>query len=147
MREIVGGLAASEGTLKHLGVSLAPTRSTLAYANQHRPWQVYKMLFDDLVGLCHNEAAQRKRKFRFKRPLLSLDATVIPLCLSMFDWALYRQKKGAAKVHLVMDNSSLLPQYAVITEGKVADITAAKRMSFQAGAMLVFDRGDRKSVV
>ena len=141
LREIVGGLAASEGKLKHLGVSLAPRRSTLAYANQHRPWQVYKTLFDDLVGLCHNEAAQRKRKFRFKRPLLSLDATVIPLCLSMFDWALYRKKKGAAKVHLVMDNSSLLPQYAVITEGKVADITVAKSMSFAAGAMLVFDRG------
>ena len=141
LREIVGGLAASEGKLKHLGVSLAPTRSTLAYANEHRPWQVYKTLFDDLVGLCHHEAALRKRKFRFKRPLLSLDATVIPLCLSMFDWALYRKKKGAAKVHLVMDNSSLLPQYAVITEGKVADITVAKKMTFAAGAMLVFDRG------
>ena len=141
LREIVGGLAASEGKLKHLGVSKAPTRSTLAYANEHRPWQVYKDLFEDLVGLCHGEAALRKRKFRFKRPLLSLDATVIPLCLSMFDWARYRAKKGAAKVHLVMDNSTLLPQYAVITEGKVADITAAKRMSFTAGAMLVFDRG------
>ena len=141
LREIVGGLAASEGKLKHLGVSKAPTRSTLAYANEHRPWQVYKDLFEDLVGLCHGEAALRKRKFRFKRPLLSLDATVIPLCLSMFDWARYRTKKGAAKVHLVMDNSTLLPQYAVITEGKVADITAAKRMSFAAGAMLVFDRG------
>ena len=141
LREIVGGLAASEGKLRHLGVSKAPTRSTLAYANEHRPWQVYKDLFEDLVGLCHGEAALRKRKFRFKRPLLSLDATVIPLCLSMFDWARYRTKKGAAKVHLVMDNSTLLPQYAVITEGKVADITAAKRMSFTAGAMLVFDRG------
>ena len=141
LREIVGGLAASEGKLKHLGVSLAPTRSTLAYANEHRPWQVYKTLFDDLVGLCHHEAALRKRKFRFKRPLLSLDATVIPLCLSMFDWAQYRKKKGAAKVHLVMDNSSLLPQYAVITAGKVADITVARKMTFAAGAMLVFDRG------
>ena len=141
LREIVGGLAASEGKLKHLGVKRPPTRSTLAYANEHRPWQVYKDLFDDLVKLCQGEAALRKRKFRFKRPLLSLDATVIPLCLSMFDWALYRKKKGAAKVHLVMDNSSLLPQYAVITEGKVSDITAAKRMSFAAGAMLVFDRG------
>ena len=141
LREIIGGLAASEGKLRHLGVSLAPTRSTLAYANQHRPWQVYKTLFDDLVELCHGEAALRKRKFRFKRPLLSLDATVIPLCLSMFDWALYRKKKGAAKVHVVMDNASLLPQYAVITEGKVADITVARTMTFQAGAMLVFDRG------
>jgi diacylglycerol kinase len=141
LREIIGGLQASEGKLRHLGVSLAPTRSTLAYANQHRPWQVYKTLFEELVVLCHGEAALRKRKFRFKQPLLSLDATVIPLCLSMYDWALYRKKKGAAKVHVVMDNATLLPQYAVITEGRVADITAARGMTFPPGALLVFDRG------
>lgn len=141
LREIIGGLQASEGKLRHLGVRLAPTRSTLAYANQHRPWQVYKTLFEELVVLCHGEAALRKRKFRFKQPLLSLDATVIPLCLSMYDWALYRKKKGAAKVHVVLDNVTLLPQYAVITEGRVADITAARGMTFPAGAMLVFDRG------
>ena len=40
-----------------------------------------------------------------------------------------------------MDNATLLPQYAVITEGKVADITAARGMTFPPGAMLVFDRG------
>jgi diacylglycerol kinase len=141
LREIIGGLQASEGKLRHLGVSLAPTRSTLAYANQHRPWQVYKTLFEELGVLCHGEAALRKRKFRFKQPLLSLDATVIPLCLSMYDWALYRKKKGAAKVHVVMDNATLLPQYAVITEGRVADITAARGMTFPPGALLVFDRG------
>jgi diacylglycerol kinase len=141
LREIIGGLQASEGKLRHLGVSLAPTRSTLAYANQHRPWQVYQTLFEELVVLCHGEAALRKRKFRFKQPLLSLDATVIPLCLSLYDWALYRKKKGAAKVHVVMDNATLLPQYAVITEGRVADITAARGMTFPPGALLVFDRG------
>jgi len=141
LREIVGGLAASEGKLRHLGVHLPPTRSTLAYANQHRPWQVYKELFDALVRQCHGEAALRKRKFRFKQPLLSLDSTTIPLCLSVFDWALYRKQKGAAKVHVVLDNATLLPQFAVITNGKTADITAARRMSFAAGALVVFDRG------
>lgn len=141
LREIIGGLAASEGKLRHLGVPLAPTRSTLAYANQHRPWQVYKDLFDSLVQQCHGEAALRKRKFRFKAPLLSLDSTTIPLCLSVFDWALYRQQKGAAKVHVVLDNATLLPQFAVITHGKTADITVARRMTFPAGALLVFDRG------
>jgi len=141
LREIIGGLAASEGKLRHLGVQLAPTRSTLAYANQHRPWQVYKELFDALVRQCHGEATLRKRKFRFKGPLLSLDSTTIPLCLSVFDWALYRKQKGAAKVHVVLDNATFLPQFAVITDGKAADITAARRMTFPAGALLVFDRG------
>ena len=141
LREIVGGLAASEGKLKHLGVERAPTRSTLAYANERRPWQLYKTVFEQLVKLCQVEAQEKKRKFRFKHPLLSLDATVIPVCVSMFEWASYVKTKGAVKLHLVLDNSSFLPQYAVITEGKMADVTAAKKMEFSPGAMLVFDRG------
>ena len=141
LREIVGGLAASEGKLKHLGVERAPTRSTLAYANEHRPWQLYKTVFEGLVKLCQTEAQDKKRKFRFKHPLLSLDATVIPVCVAMFEWASYVKTKGAVKLHLVLDNSSFLPQYAVITDGKTGDVTAAKKMEFSPGAMLVFDRG------
>lgn len=141
LREIVGGLAASEGKLKHLGLERAPTRSTLAYANQHRPWQLYKSMFDRLAEVCRAEASGKKRKFRFKHPLLTLDATVIPVCVSMFEWASYVRTKGAVKLHLVLENSSFLPQYAVITPGKTADVTAAKKMEFPRGAILVFDRG------
>ena len=141
LREIVGGLAASEGKLKHLGLDRAPTRSTLAYANQHRPWQLYKSMFDRLAAVCRDEAKEKKRKFRFKHPLLTLDATVIPVCVSMFEWASYVKTKGAVKLHMVLDNASFLPQYAVITPGKTADVTAAKKMEFTRGTMLVFDRG------
>jgi hypothetical protein len=56
LREIVGGLAASEGKLKHLGVDRAPTRSTLAYANEHRPWQLYKSMFDRLAAVCRGRS-------------------------------------------------------------------------------------------
>ena len=49
LREICGGLACCEGKLKHLGVTLAPKRSTLAYANQHRPWQLYQTVFQQLL--------------------------------------------------------------------------------------------------
>jgi hypothetical protein len=38
LREICGGLASCEGKLKHLGVSEAPKKSTLAYANEHRAY-------------------------------------------------------------------------------------------------------------
>jgi diacylglycerol kinase len=141
LREIVGGLAASEGKLKHLGVDRAPTRSTLAYANEHRPWQLYKSMFDRLATVCRDEAKEKKRKFRFKHPLLTLDATVIPVCVSMFEWASYVKTKGAVKLHMVLDNASFLPQYAVITPGNTADVTAAKKMEFTRGTMLVFDRG------
>ena len=77
LREITGGLASCEGKLKHLGVGKAPKRTTLSYANQHRPWQVFETVFHQLVKRCQGEAAAQKRKFRFKHKLLSLDSTVM----------------------------------------------------------------------
>ena len=141
LREITGGLAACEGKLRHLGVEEPPARSTLSYANEHRPWQMYQTLFDHLLARCQAEATGRKRKFRFKHKLLSLDSTVIPLCLSVFDWAQYKRTKGAVKLHMVLDHDGYLPSYAVLSDGKTADITVAKAMTFSAGTMLVFDRG------
>ena len=141
LREITGGLAACEGKLKHLGMEGAPKRATLAYANEHRPWKLYQGVFERLLGRCQEEAKGKKRKFRFKHKLLSIDGTMIALCLSMFDWAVYKRAKGAAKLHLVLDHDGYLPCYAVLTEGKESEIAVAKSMSFQPGTMLVFDRG------
>ncbi len=141
LREITGGLAACEGKLRHLGVSEPPKRATLSYANEHRPWELYRSVFYDLLEQCQREAAGRKRKFRFRNRLLSIDSTTIALSLSMFDWALYKRSKGAVKLHLVLDHDGYLPQFAVISNGKEADITAAKKMFFVPGTMLVFDRG------
>jgi len=90
LAEITGGLAASEAKLRHLGVEAPPKKSTLAYANEHRPWQLYQSLFARLYGRLSAEVQHRSgRKFRFKNKLLSLDATLIPVCLSAFDWARY----------------------------------------------------------
>lgn len=142
LREITGGLAACEGKLRHLGVDAPPKRSTLAYANEHRPWQLFQTVFERFYQRCRAEAAQRgQRKFRFKHKLLSLDATMIPLCLSVFDWALYRRTKGAVKLHLILDHDGYLPQFAVVTAGKTADIEVARQQRFEPGTMLVFDRG------
>src|SRR5580704_13931085 len=52
LREIVGGLASCEGQLKHLGVPVAPKKSTLAYANEHRPWQLYQAVFEQTLCKC-----------------------------------------------------------------------------------------------
>jgi hypothetical protein len=141
LREIIGGLAASEGKLNHLGVKRAPKRSTLAYANEHRPWQLYRTVFEQLVEICRSEARDKQRKFRFKHPLLSLDATVIPVCIEMFEWAKYIRTKGAVKVHTVLDNRSVLPQYAVISDGKTADVKVARGLRFAPGTIVVMDRG------
>jgi hypothetical protein len=122
-------------------VNEPPKRSTLAYANEHRPWGLYRSVFYDLLERCQREAAGRKRKFRFKHKLLSIDSTTIALSLSMFDWAQYKRSKGAVKLHLVLDHDGYLPQYAVISDGKAADISVAKKMPLAPGTIVVFDRG------
>jgi hypothetical protein len=140
LREICGGLASCEGKLKHLGVPQAPNKSTLAYANEHRPWQLYQKVFGVLFARCQQAAGPRHR-FRFHNPLLSIDGTLIDLCATMFDWAHYQQGKGAAKLHLVLDHDGYLPRYAVITEGNASELKIARDLQFAAGTILVFDRG------
>jgi len=139
LREICGGLACAEGKLSHLGIT-APRRSTLGYANEHRPWQLYQALFFQLLARCQG-LAHGRRKFRFKNPLLSLDASVIDLCASVFDWATYRRTKGAVKLHLLLDHDGYLPCYAVITEGRRHEVTVARTLTFPPGTVLVMDRG------
>lgn len=140
LREICHGLSSCEGKLSHLGIDVAPHRSSLAYANQHRPWELYQKLFFQLLERCHQEAPFNK-KFRFKNKLVSLDSTVIDLCVSVFDWAKFRRTKGAIKLHLLLDHDGYLPCFGVITEGKVHDVKVAWGLSFEPGTVVVDDRG------
>jgi hypothetical protein len=144
LREICGGLATSEGKLRHLGLPEAPPRSTLAYANEHRPWQLYEDVFQQVLSQCQGLAATQsggQRKFRFKHKLISMDATVIDLCASVFDWARFRRTKGAVKLHLLLDHDGFLPCYAVITEGKQHEVRVAQQLHYEPGTLLVMDRG------
>jgi hypothetical protein len=139
LREICGGLRSSEGKLKHLGIT-APNRSTLAYANEHRPWQLYRAVFEALLLRCQ-PLAQGRRKFRFKNKLVSLDSTVIDLCATLFDWAKFRRTKGAVKLHCLLDHDGYLPSVVVITEGKRHDVRVARTLRFDPGTIVVMDRG------
>jgi hypothetical protein len=138
LREITGGLQSCEGKLKHLGIT-APNRSTLAYANEHRPWSLYQELFLILLHRLQEQGIGKKR-FRFKNKLVSLDSTIIDLSISLFNWAHFRRTKGAIKLHLLLDHDGYLPTFAWITEGKVADIQIARQIAFPAGTMVVDDR-------
>lgn len=139
LREISDGLKSCEGKLKHLGLEQEPKRSTLSYANAHRPWELFERLFYDLLERC--QAISPKKKFRFKNRLLTLDSTVIELCASMFDWAHWRQTKGAVKLHLLLDHDGYLPVFGLVTEGKVADVKVAQTLDFPKGSIVALDRG------
>ena len=137
LREIEEGLLASEGKLRHLGMVKAPGHSTLAYANEHRPWEIYETLFHSLRSSLMAKLGPVRSGSNLGLPgkLLSLDSTVIDLCAKVFDWAKYRIAKGAVKLHLLLDHDGLIPHYAVITDGKTSDIAVARQMDLPKGSV------------
>ena len=139
LREIEGGLKSCEGKLAHPGIE-APARSSLAYANAHRAWQLFEQVFHSLYAKVAAKATG-KRKFRFKNKLVSIDSTVIDLSLSLYDWAKYQHAKGAVKLHLVLDHDGYLPCFGVVTDGKVHDVKVAQGIAFTPGTIVVDDRG------
>jgi hypothetical protein len=141
LREISDGLAITCGKLNHLGLRNAPAKSTLAYANAHRPHELFINLFSHILGICHEESPGKKKKFRFKNKLLSLDSTTIDLCLNLFPWAKFRQTKGAVKLHLLLDHDGYLPEFALITDGKHHDVTLAHNFVLPVGSIIAVDRG------
>jgi hypothetical protein len=141
LREICGGLATAFGKLRHLGMAGAPSKSTLSYANTHRPWQLYEDVFYSVLGKASEVAALKKRKFSFKNPLRSIDASTIDLCLEVFDWAKFRCKKGAIKLHLMLDHQGCLPCWGLVTDGKTHDVKPAKGLRFEAGTIVAMDKG------
>lgn len=139
LREICDGLGSIEGKARHLGIE-APKRSTLAYANEHRPWELFEAVFHGLLNRIQTDI-NPGHKFRFKNRLLSMDGTIIELCASSFDWAHYKRLKGAVKLHMILDHAGHLPAFCRITEGNVHEIQVARTLEFAPGTIVVFDRG------
>lgn len=142
LREICNGLACCEGKLNHLGIGKAPNKSTLSYANEHRPAAFYEDLFYETAYRFRNHGVlgNRKAKFRFKNKLLSLDSTTIALCLSLFPWASFRRAKGGVKVHVLLDHSDYMPAYVCITEARRHDRTQANELRLRPGSIVAMDR-------
>jgi len=143
LREVELGLAGCESPLKQLGFSQTVRRSTLAYANENRPWELYETVFHEVLGKCRAEVAAKggSKKFRFKNKLVSLDGSIIDLSVSMFDWAKYRRTKGAIKLHMLLDHDGYLPSFGVITEGKRSELEVARSLKLDVGTILAIDRG------
>jgi hypothetical protein len=139
LREIIGGLSSCEGRLEQFGMKV-PKRSTLSYANRHRPWELFRNVFYRTSEQCRAELGQRT-KFRFKNRLLSIDSSVVTLCSKMFPWATWSRQKGALKLHLTLDHAGYLPEAMVITTGKYSELTIARRQRYARGTILIMDRG------
>ena len=142
LREICNGLGCCLGRLVHLGIAKA-CRSTLSYANEHRPRSCSRNCSTPpSTGSAMKKAlGERKHKFRFKNKLLSLDSTTISLCLKLFPWAKFRRAKGGVKAHVLLDHDDYLPAYVLITEAKRSDVKMADAFTLNPGSIVAMDRG------
>jgi hypothetical protein len=143
LREICNGLVCCEGKLVHLGVRAAPNKSTLSYANQHRPAELFEAFFWATLSRLRaaKQLACRKPVFTFKNKLLSLDSTTVSLCLSLFPWARFRRTKGGVKLHVLLDHDDYMPCWLLITEAKQHDVRAARLLNLPEGSIVAMDRG------
>jgi len=138
LRDIHLCLTAQERKLFHLGMQPLP-RSTLSDANNKRPYALYEDLFYLFLARINNCT---DRRFRFKNKLVSLDSTTISLCLSIFDWAHFRRKKGGIKLHTFLDVKRSIPKFIVYSTGKRHDVTIAKQQDWSrfSDSIIVMDR-------
>jgi len=141
VRDISNGLKSATGNLNHLGLSRAPSKSTVAYQNANRDSAVFREIFYASLRHFGQQGWGTGRKFRFKMPIRLLDSTLVSLTMSVYDWAHYTTTKGAVKMHTLLDYDCLLPDFVYITDGKCSDNTAAFDIPIRPHSIVVADRG------
>ena len=127
LRDIEVSLRSHHRKWYHLGLT-GIARSTLADANTNRDADILKEVFYSLLEKCRDLAP--RHRFRFTNPLYTFDSTLINVCLSLYPWATYRKKKGAFKLHTLLDHNGYLPSFMVLTDGRTHDINIMKDSSF-----------------
>ena len=137
LRDLVTTLDAGRKKLQQVGLG-AVSRSPLADANRKRPQEIFGELFGCLYQRCRRQAPGQR--FAFRHRVYSLDATVIDLCLKVFDWAKFRKRKGAIKLHLILDHAGHIPSFCVMTPGREHEIEVARGQRYEPDRILTFDR-------
>ena len=141
VRDISNGLNSANGNLNHLGICRAPSKSTVAYQNAKRDSGVFRRIFYALLAHFGQQAVWQRTRFRFKMPIKLLDSSTITLTMSLYEWAHYTTRKGAVKMHTLLDYDSLLPEFVNITDGKCGDNRGALDIPVSPHSVVVADRG------
>lgn len=141
VRDISNGLNSANGNLNHLGIARAPSKSTIAYQNAHRNSKVFRDIYYATFQHFGQQSLWQCSKFRFKAPIKLLDSSMVTLTLSLYDWAHYTTTKGAIKMHTLLDDDTLLPEFVTISTGKCTDDKASFDIPIAPHSVVVADRG------
>jgi len=141
LRDIQVCLRVSQQKLYHMGFRGKVSRNTLAHANQVRDWRIYADFAQVLIHWARRLYADDPFGVQLKQAVYALDSTIIDLCLSLFPWAKFRKRKGAIKLHTLLDLHGNIPALVIITHGKVHDVNIIDNILLEAGAIYIMDRG------
>lgn len=126
LRDVEAGLRVQQGSWHHLGIRNI-SRSQLAYVNSRRDSKLFQGLFLRLLDRFLQQVP--RQKFRFPLPLKIIDSTLIYLCANLFPWAHYRRTKGAFKIHALLDHCTTIPEFIIMSHGKVHELKIARRLT------------------
>lgn len=141
LRDIVTCLNAMKGKLYHAGIRGNIARSTLADANEKRHWRIFADFASILIAHAKELYVDDDIGIDLDSTTYALDSTLIDLCLTMFPWAKYQQRKKAVKIHTLMNLRGAIPEFVYISNGKMHDVLAVDLITPQPGAYYVMDKG------
>jgi uncharacterized protein DUF4372/DDE family transposase len=141
LRDIEACLRSSPDKLYHRGIRGRVSRSTLADANESHDWRIFADFAQILIARARVLYAHDPFGVELQQSAYALDSTTIDLCLAMFPWARFRERKGAVKMHTLIDLHGNIPVFICITDGKVHDVNILDQLLPEAGAFYVMDRG------
>ena len=141
LRDIQACLRSAQRKTYHMGIRGKVSRNTLAHANQVRDWRIYADFAHVLISQARRLYANDSFGVELDQAVYALDSTTIDLCLSLFSWATFRKRKGAIKLHTLLDLHGSIPSVIIITHGKVHDVTILDQLLPEAGAIYILDRG------
>jgi hypothetical protein len=141
LRDVETCLRALQPKLYHAGFRSIVARNTLANANHRRDWRIYADFAQVLIAHARKLYLHDDIGFEFDQTAYAFDSTTIDLCLSLFSWAKFRRRKGAVKLHTLIDLRGNIPCFIHFSTGKVHDVNALDHLPLEAGAFYMLDRG------
>ena len=141
LRDIVSCLRAMKNRLYHMGIRSPVSRNNLAHANEMRDWRIYADFAHVLIAEARTLYRDEDIGLDLQNTVYAFDSTTIDLCLSLFPWAFFRKRKGAIKLHTLLDLKGAIPTFIHITEGKTHDVRILDVLPLEPGSFYILDRG------
>ena len=141
LRDIEACLRVQQPKLYHMGIRGRVSRSTLAYANEHRDWRIFGDFAQGLIRTARDLYRDEPLGIEFDDAVYAFDSTTIDLCLTLFPWAQFRRHKSAVKLHTLLDVRARIPANVYVTGGQVHDVNVLDTLLLEPGAFYLLDRG------